>query len=130
MRPFRSTFLNNFGQFTVAKLDQKEVAANEYILEELRGIRDLVSAAKSSASLRAGDSVKFNRPLLCVKGTDDSEVKEIVTSLLAEDAIVDVQIKRMRPRHFHFKVWPDNRPTQGLALEIARAVNISTRILT
>jgi hypothetical protein len=34
-----TTFLKNFGEFTVAKLDKKEVTGHEFILEELRSIR-------------------------------------------------------------------------------------------
>lgn len=34
-----TTFLKHFGEFTVAKIEKKEVTSQEYILEELRGMR-------------------------------------------------------------------------------------------
>lgn len=34
-----TTFLKHFGEFTVAKIDKKEVSGQEYILEELKNIR-------------------------------------------------------------------------------------------
>jgi hypothetical protein len=34
-----TTFLKNFGEFTVAKLDKKEVPAQEFIIEELKALR-------------------------------------------------------------------------------------------
>jgi hypothetical protein len=37
-----TTFLKHFGEFTVAKLDKKEVSGQEYILEELRSLRSAV----------------------------------------------------------------------------------------
>jgi hypothetical protein len=38
--PAYSTFLKNFGEFTVAKIDKKEVSGQEFILEELRTLRN------------------------------------------------------------------------------------------
>jgi hypothetical protein len=37
--PTYTTFLKNFGEFTVAKLDKKEVSGQEFILEELKAMR-------------------------------------------------------------------------------------------
>lgn len=41
--PRYSTFLKHFGQFTVPKLEQKEVSGQEFIIEELRGLRQSVA---------------------------------------------------------------------------------------
>ncbi len=41
--PHHSTFLKHFGKFTVAKLDSKEVSANELILNEIRELRSVIS---------------------------------------------------------------------------------------
>lgn len=41
--PNYSTFLKSFGQFTVAKLETKEVSANEFILDELKYIRSVLN---------------------------------------------------------------------------------------
>ena len=40
--PDYSTFLKHFGKFTVAKLDEKELPQQEFILEELRAIRQSI----------------------------------------------------------------------------------------
>lgn len=40
--PNFTTFLKHFGEFTVAKLDKKEISSQEFIIEELRGIRSAV----------------------------------------------------------------------------------------
>jgi hypothetical protein len=42
--PEYSTFLKHFGKFTVAKLDEKEVSGQEYVIEELKGIRQTLAA--------------------------------------------------------------------------------------
>jgi hypothetical protein len=38
-----TTFLKHFGEFTVAKLDKKEVSGQEYILDELKSMRQSLS---------------------------------------------------------------------------------------
>ena len=40
--PNFTTFLKHFGEFTVAKLDKKEVSGQQFIMEELRSIRSAV----------------------------------------------------------------------------------------
>ncbi|MFA8336420.1 hypothetical protein [Burkholderia cenocepacia] len=40
--PNFSTFLKHFGEFKVAKIDQKEVSGQEYILDELKSLRSAV----------------------------------------------------------------------------------------
>lgn len=40
--PNYTTFLKHFGEFTVAKLDKKEVSGQQFIIEELRSIRSAV----------------------------------------------------------------------------------------
>ena len=37
--PSYTTFLKHFGEFTVAKIDTKEVSGSEYIIEELKNLR-------------------------------------------------------------------------------------------
>ena len=41
--PNYTTFLKHFGQFTVAKIGTKEISKDEYIVEELKDIRNLIS---------------------------------------------------------------------------------------
>ena len=56
-----TTFLKNFGSFTVAKIDTKEVPTNEFILDELKSLRQLVAsiphAKKSDDAPRRGKSI-------------------------------------------------------------------------
>ena len=47
--PGYTTFLKHFGEFKVAKLEQKEVSGQEYILEELKDLRAAVSRMEGSA---------------------------------------------------------------------------------
>jgi hypothetical protein len=55
--PQYTTFLKHFGEFVVAKLDRKEVSTQEYVLEELKGMR------RSIASLQHMQAVRRNASL-------------------------------------------------------------------
>ena len=45
--PNFTTFLKHFGKFTVAKVESKEVSKEEYILEEIKEIRKILSVSKT-----------------------------------------------------------------------------------
>lgn len=82
--PNHTTFLKNFGEFTVAKLDKKEISGQEFILEELKGIRSMVQRLdRQEAERRASKYFTFN--------TSDSpplmDKKFVVTKSFMEDLI-------------------------------------------
>ena len=54
--PTYTTFLKHFGEFTVAKLDKKEVSGQEFIIEELRAMR------VSIQQLQRGSNATRKRP--------------------------------------------------------------------
>lgn len=68
--PNYTTFLKNFGEFTVAKLDKKEVSGQEYILEELKVLR------RSVESLRVPRMPPFGKQLI---GDDTTETVGLPT---------------------------------------------------
>lgn len=47
-----TTFLKHFGEFKVAKIDQKEVSGQEFIIDELKNIRLAISKAEKSRLIR------------------------------------------------------------------------------
>src|ERR1017187_627256 len=56
-----TTFLKHFGEFTVAKLDKKEVSGQEYILEELHSIRTSIGRLERTQAATS-DPGKRMRP--------------------------------------------------------------------
>lgn len=50
-----TTFLKHFGEFKVAKLDKKEVTGQEYIIDELRALKNIVENLSLSKVLRNVD---------------------------------------------------------------------------
>jgi len=58
-----TTFLKHFGEFTVAKLDKKEVPGQEFILEELRSIKTAMRRLESAPSSGRGIGFPRQAPL-------------------------------------------------------------------
>ena len=65
--PNYTTFLKNFGEFKVAKIDQKEVTGQEYILEELKSLKNYMRRIE-----RGNREVYFENPYRHggIKGAD------------------------------------------------------------
>jgi hypothetical protein len=66
-----TTFLKQFGEFTVAKLDKKEISGQEYILEELKAIRTVMGRLETSSS---GKDIASRNARLIRKNTYEFEL--------------------------------------------------------
>jgi len=110
--PNYTTFLKHFGEFTVAKLDKREVPGQEFILEELRGLR----ASMARLGVRGNTSEEFisygNRNRgprivgdvdVCMEGSTDDEALEVAGRLRAHAMVNGVRIDRSRD-HKHLVV--------------------------
>jgi hypothetical protein len=73
-----TTFLKHFGEFTVAKLDKKEISGQEYILEELRSLRsevkqlERVSAFRSASAMDRKAQRRGKRLDVCLRNRPES----------------------------------------------------------
>jgi hypothetical protein len=113
--PSYTTFLKHFGEFTVAKLDKKEVSGQEFILEELRSIRTAMRrfenepiSAREGVIPRPRRSVPIAADInICMEGADGSELDQLFVR--AHDH-PDVEEAHLLPkgnhRHLLVKVKP------------------------
>jgi hypothetical protein len=69
--PQYTTFLKHFGEFKVAKIDQTEVSAQDYIIEELKGLRGSVQRLEQQTRARSG------RPQ--IKNVAEFEIRQHLT---------------------------------------------------
>jgi hypothetical protein len=91
--PGYTTFLKNFGEFTVAKLDKKEISGQEFILEELKAMRLSIQRLEGRAmrpvrpprppSPSESEEVRYRLRKL------SSDTKGEITSFLDQEFIVD-----------------------------------------
>ena len=124
--PDYTTFLKHFGSFTVAKLDTKEVSTNEFILDELKSLRQLVvsipHATKSDDAPRRGKSI-------CIRNCNVKQARLINKHLKASESIAEVSMVKRTGSHFHFRILPYDTSTLMTAQQIAKTVNTSARIM-
>ena len=74
-----STFLKHFGEFTVAKLDKKEVSSQQYVLEELKNINVRLDRLQVTTQYSVGsDDIVIARPpiMFSMSGRTPAEVEE------------------------------------------------------
>lgn len=100
-----TTFLKNFGEFTVAKLDKKEVSGQEYILEELKAMRiSIERLARPSESL--GTRVKSpptRRHLFKFMPQSSKTERAIEEYLLENDAVEDYSMNKTE-KHMELQI--------------------------
>lgn len=124
-----TTFLKNFGEFTVAKLDKKEISGQEFIIEELRSIRQEMRKIGISNQVQ-----KYaNDPINYFGGADESGVKEFVVFFESgEDVSSKVEIAKSIPGVL--SVVQDNFSLANNAIRVLANFNINSpymgRLLT
>jgi hypothetical protein len=94
--PNYTTFLKNFGEFKVAKIDQKEVTPQEFIIDELKSLRMAVArldvrgdvARRSPTMTRSGGEFVG----VCGKGLTKKELQDIGNDAIKNGQIVLYEI--------------------------------------
>jgi hypothetical protein len=99
-----TTFLKHFGEFKVAKLDQKEVSGQEFIIEELKNIRSLIS--RQELSLYSKNSLNHARPEinLCLMRANTEDIKLAMEIAHSNPMVQGVRIEERSPGHRHLLV--------------------------
>lgn len=96
-----TTFLKHFGEFTVAKLDKKEVSGQEYILEELRSMRNEIRRLEYSPSSRGDSSVVRAHKSkahpeadidMCMRTASDGRINELMGRAHEHPELLNVQL--------------------------------------
>jgi hypothetical protein len=86
--PDYTTFLKHFGEFTVAKLDKKEVSGQEFILEELKALRQSIHGLQTARvpfgkQMLDNDPTKtVGRPIISIRGIDSKAARDSLNDIL------------------------------------------------
>lgn len=102
-----TTFLKHFGEFTVAKLDKKEVSGQEYIIDELRSLRVAMRRLEINQSPRDLDSPRTRRPgvtgdiTVCMGSSSAAEVAEAMKKASEHPDVREIFIEELEPDHRH-----------------------------
>lgn len=104
-----TTFLKHFGEFKVAKIDQKEVSGQEYILEELKSLRRTVQRMDrgwvSKDRFREHSDSDIN---ICLGHGERPDINEKMAMLISHPALRNVGVMELDQDHLHLTA--DVRP--------------------
>lgn len=106
--PGYTTFLKHFGEFTVAKIDKKEISGQEYILEELKTIRSAMRRLEfqgQNESMHQDTSARSRRIRgdinICFGDKSDEMISDAFKIASAHPDVVTVTIEERTPGHKH-----------------------------
>lgn len=132
--PQYTTFLKHFGEFTVAKIEKKEVSGQEFILEELRSMRSSMRRLEyASASTRDPDAPRSrpeSRPTadinICMGRWPKDKVDEVLKKAKEHPDVADVSFWERGPDHRHLLA---NLKPGANALEVEGALAPRARLM-
>ncbi len=121
--PEYTTFLKHFGNFTIAKIDTKEVQSTEYILDELKGIQKTIADLKNP---RGASLASSNKPTsLCLQKASQQDAEKILSLL---EPIGQFNMAKKGPIHFHFETSSREAIDWDEVLRIGQTVVPSARL--
>ncbi len=114
-----TTFLKNFGEFKVAKIDQKEVSGQEFILDELKTLRQVISRMERSNSLRkkpTKPSISEDSIVICLVKASQDELDALFLRSLNELGVSSIEITKFND-HKHLRVVPNTQMDEAQVID-------------
>jgi hypothetical protein len=102
-----TTFLKHFGDFRLPKITEREVTGQEFILDELKNLRnsiDRISNRTPVHSNRAPPQFRSGRLNACMRGIPATQVEEAEKIASAYPGVTDVKVEKRGPMHNHIHV--------------------------
>lgn len=127
-----TTFLKHFGEFTVAKLEKKEVSGQEYILEELQGIRFAIRRLERTSSVSEKEFFNLKKYRgqnadvdVCLGSASADELKKAFEVALNHPDLRDVGVIAHGNAHHHLiaSIAPGSLLTEAEVKKIFRGKN-------
>jgi hypothetical protein len=133
--PNYTTFLKHFGEFKVAKIDQKEVSGQEFIIEELKNMRRSINRLDRSGRSK----YDFDRHMgesdidICLGDLSSLKRDEAVDLLVRHPAVKNVGMVERGEGHYHLvgstKVGVDGSDIEREISGVMGINNVHSRIL-
>lgn len=99
-----TTFLKHFGEFTVVKLDKKEIPGQEFILEELAAIRLAMNRVEQQPAARSAPATFNNRLNVCMRGMPDFELVKAVNAVREYEQVKSAELENRGDDHAHIMI--------------------------
>lgn len=118
-----TTFLKHFGEFTVAKIEKKEVSSDQFILEELRSMRRAFQRMEQSPTVANRFRHVDDRPgtiLARMDDIDSDELMDVVGRIEGWPGIHSVKVTKRDPAETVLRI--SSEPDMKLSLEELQVV--------
>lgn len=129
-----TTFLKHFGEFKVAKIDKKEVTGQEYILDELRNVRQAMRRLERNTFNRQRDFDMFEHKKnveVCVENPNGIDSDMVVKETSQLPGVLGIEVIERDNNHKHFRVaLADNIDESEIERFILRLTSSSPRSRT
>jgi hypothetical protein len=103
-----TTFLKHFGEFKVAKLEKKEVSGQEFILDELRGLRMSMRRLEYSTSRQRQATREYlegeSEIDYCMRGVKLDDLDDVVKQIISLPGVSSVNPREAGKDHPHLVV--------------------------
>jgi hypothetical protein len=126
--PMFSTFLKNFGEFTVAKLEKKEVSGQEYILEELKNIRRSIQGIDLAPQFRKREAWVAGDRDVCLKGMPDKAIEEAVQRMKSNSSVKSVAVNHLADGHKHVVLNFEESVPSSVASSIVHDLRVKRKL--
>jgi hypothetical protein len=128
--PSFTTFLKHFGEFTVAKIDKKEVSGQEFVIQELHALRLVVDELNRRSTIRP--AISTQRPgyvNVCLREVHEKGIAEALAIAKNYPSVHSVELEERSPDHKHIIVRMDSTQEEAnVALrKILRDITIKWR---
>jgi hypothetical protein len=123
-----TTFLKHFGTFRVAKLDTREVSKEDFILEELKNLRQFVTAAAQVPSQGTLQPSGSNKTLvLCLRNTAHEKTRQLAAEIEKQWPGGVLAVQQRGRGHYH--IVPDWRIPldRGVILALSKKMDRTAR---
>ena len=123
-----TTFLKNFGEFKVPKLDEKEAPAQEIILDEIRSLR--ASMRKLERNSGRNRSVAVSGEVdVCLGRAGGYDLNETIDSVVSLPNISSAEVRHLGNSHYHVlaKLEPGSEVDQAAYVRMIVDAALKTR---
>ena len=121
-----STFLKNFGTFTIPILNTQQISKEEYIIEQIQDIKRMLSSNLVSVVPKTAQKPTKN---ICVHKCTEEQFSEIISKLKQTSYLPNPLGRRAGENHYHISLLELSEADKLLALDCAKTVIDSARLL-
>lgn len=123
--PDYTTFLKHFGNFTIAKIDTKEIPTSEFIIDELQNLRKAISDI-SALQIPMHKNISGKKRVLCLQRSTPAQNDRILNLL---NPLGKFLIEQKGTFHYHFDSPETDEINWDEILRVARTVIPNARLL-